>query len=72
MKQEFMEKEIKSKVKIDFLYSEIENKINLNSYEINKEPSFNFSKKNIYKKLMFLCLSFFIITTTATSAIPKR
>ena len=61
MKQKFMEKEIKSKVKIDFLYSEIENKINLNGDEINKKPSFNFSKKNIYKKFMLVCLSFFII-----------
>ena len=48
-----MEKEIKSKVKIDFLYSEIENKINLNSDEINKKPSLNCSKKIYIKSLCF-------------------
>lgn len=61
MKKEFIEKEIKSKVKINFSYSEIEGKVNLNRNELNKKVVFNCSKKNIYKKLMFVCLSFLFI-----------
>lgn len=61
MKKEFIEKEIESKVEIDFLYSDIENKIDLNGDELYKKVTFNFSKKTIFKKLTFVALSCLIV-----------